>query len=117
MRCFFYQAKIVVKEYKTDEFIGCIRALLPEFRKEKGCLEYSLCRDIEKENTYSVVAEWQTRKAMEKHFQTLDFEVFIGAARVLGDAFEMSISEVKEKGGYKLAMRGFKTPSNQATAG
>ena len=65
MRCFFYHAKIVVKEYKTDEFIGCIRALLPEFRKEKGCLEYSFYRDIEKENTYSVVAEWQTRKAMK----------------------------------------------------
>ena len=116
MRCFFYQAKIVVKEYKTDEFIGCIRALLPEFRKEKGCLDYSLCQDIEKENTYSVVGEWQTRKAMEKHFQTLDFEVLIGAARVLGDAFEMNIAEVKEKGGDKLAMRGFKTSSNQATA-
>ena len=116
MRCFFYHAKMVVKEYKTDEFIGCIRSLLPEFRKEKGCLEYSLYRDIEKENTYSVVGEWKTRKAMEKHFQTLDFEVLIGAARVLGDAFEMNITEVKEKGGYKLAMSGFKTPSNQATA-
>ena len=116
MRCFFYQAKIVIKQYKTDEFIECMRSLLPEFRKEKGCLEYSLCRDIEKENTYSVVAEWKTRKAMEKHFQTLDFEVLIGAARVLGDTFEMNITEVKEKGGYKLAMRGFKTPSGAPSA-
>ena len=80
MRCFSYQAKIVAKEYKLDEFIGCMRALLPEFRKEKGGLAYSLYRDIEKENTYSVAAAWQTRKDMQKHFQTLDFEVFIGAA-------------------------------------
>ena len=116
MRCFFYQAKIVIKAYKTDEFIGCMSALLTEYRKEKGCLAYSLYRDMENENTYSVVAEWQTRKAMEIHFQTLKFEVFIGAARVLGDAFEMNIAEVKEKGGYKLAMHGFRTPSNQATA-
>jgi len=110
MRCFFYQAKIVVKKYKTDEFAECVRFLLPVFRKEKGCLEYSLCRDIEKENTYSVVGEWKTRKAMEKHFQTHDFEVLIGAARVLGETFEMNIAEVKEKGGYKLAMSGFKNP-------
>jgi quinol monooxygenase YgiN len=116
MRCFFYQAKIVVKEYKTDEFTECVRFLLPVFRKEKGCLEYSLCRDIEKENTYSVVGEWKTRKAMEKHFQTHDFEVLIGAARVLGDAFEMIITEVKEKGGYKLAMSGFKTPPGAPSA-
>jgi hypothetical protein len=53
---------------------------------------------------------------MEKHFQTLDFEVLIGAARVLGDAFEMNIAEVKEKGGYKLAMSGFKTPSGAPSA-
>ena len=116
MRCFSYQFKIVAKEYKADEFIGCMRALLPEFRKEKGCLAYNLYQDIENENTYSLVAEWQTRKSMEKHFQTLDFEVFIGAARVLGDAFEMNIAEVKEKGGYKLAMSGFKTPYSAPSA-
>ncbi len=114
MRC--YQIKIVIKQFKTDEFVKSMRSFARRIRKEKGCLAYSLWRDIKKENTYSVVAEWQTRKAMEKHFQTLDFEVLIGAARVLGDAFEMNITEVKEKGGYKLAMRGFKTPSNQATA-
>jgi len=117
MRCFFYQAKIVIKQYKTDEFIASMRSILPGFRKEKGCLEYSLCRDIEKKNTYSLVAEWETRKAMEKHFQTHDFEVFIGAARVLGDAFEMNIAEVKESGGYNLAMRGFKTPPGAPSAG
>ena len=116
MRCFFYQAKIVIKAYKTDEFIECTRSLLPGFRKEKGCLAYSIYRDIEKENTYSVVAEWQTHKAMEKHFQTHDFEVLIGAARVLGDAFEMNIAEGKESGGYKQAIRGFKTPSGAPSA-
>ena len=116
MRSFFYQAKIVIKEYKTDEFIECVRSLLPGFRKEKGCLAYSLCRDIEKENTYSVVGDWKTRKAMEKHFQTHDFEVLIGAARVLGETFEMNIAEVKEKGSYKLAIRGFKTPSGAPSA-
>jgi hypothetical protein len=45
---FFYQATIVIKEYKTDEFIECMRFLLPGFREEKGCLEYNLYRDVEK---------------------------------------------------------------------
>jgi quinol monooxygenase YgiN len=103
MRCVSYQAKIVAKEYKVDELIECLRSILPGFRKEKGCLGYSLCRDIEKENTYSVAAEWQTRKTMEKHFQTDDFELLIGAARVLGETFDMNIGEVLESGGFKLA--------------
>jgi quinol monooxygenase YgiN len=116
MRYFFYQAKMVVKEYKTDEFIGCLRALLPEFRKEKGGLDYSLWRDIEKENTYSVVGEWKTRKAMEKHFQTPDFEVLIGAARVLGETFEMNIAEVKEKGGFELARKQMASQDKESAA-
>jgi quinol monooxygenase YgiN len=98
-----YQIKIVIKEYKIDEFVDSLRSLLAGFRKENGCLEYSLCRDIEKENTYSVVGEWKTRKAVEKHFQTHEFDVFIGAARVLGDTFEMNIGEVLKTGGFKLA--------------
>ena len=53
---------------------------------------------------------------MEKHFQAHDFEVLICAARVLGDAFEINITEVKESGGYKLALRGFKTSSSAPTA-
>jgi quinol monooxygenase YgiN len=72
-------------------------------RKDKDCLAYSVYRDSEKENTYSVVGEWKTRPAMEKHFRTRDFEVLIGAARVLGETFEMNIAEVLKTGGFKLA--------------
>ncbi len=99
----FYQIKIVIKQYKTDEFVESMRSYSRKIRKEKGCLSYSVYRDSEKENTYSVVGEWQTRPAMEKHFKTQNFEVLIGAARVLGDTFEMNIAEVLKTGGFKLA--------------
>ena len=59
-------------------------------------------RDFEKENTYSVIGEWKTRQAMEKHFKTHDFEVLIGAARVLCETFEMNIAEVSKTGGFEL---------------
>ena len=99
----FYQIKIVVKPYKTDEFVKNMRSFARRIRKEKGCLGYSVYRDSEKENTYCLVGEWQTPQAMEKHFKTQDFEVMIGAARVLGETFDMNIAEVLETGGFKLA--------------
>jgi len=40
---------------------------------------------------------------MEKHFQTIDFEVLIGAAKVLGETFTMNIAEVSKTGGFELA--------------
>jgi len=99
----FYHIKIVVKQFKTDEFIKSIRSFARRIRKEKGCLGYSVYRDFEKENTYSVVGEWKTRQAMETHFKTQDFEVLIGAARVLGETFEMNTAEVLKTGGFELA--------------
>jgi quinol monooxygenase YgiN len=90
----FYQIKIVIKQFKTDEFVESMRSFAGRIRKEKGCFGYSVYRDFEKENTYSLVGEWKTRQAMEKHFKTQDFEVMIGAARVLGETFEMNIAEV-----------------------
>ena len=98
----FYQIKIVVKQYKTDEFVKSMRSFSRKIRQEKGCLGYSVYRDFEKENTYCVVGEWKTCSAMEKHFKTQDFEVMIGAARVLGETFDMNIAEVLETGGFKL---------------
>jgi hypothetical protein len=60
-------------------------------------------RDSDKENTYLVVGDWETRQDMEKHFQTPDFELLIGAAKVLGESFAMNIAEVSKTGGFELA--------------
>jgi quinol monooxygenase YgiN len=99
----FYQLKIVIKAYKTEEFLKSMRSFARKIRKEKGCLGCSVCRDSEKENTFIVIGKWRTRPAMEKHFKAQNFEVLIGAARVLGETFEMNIAEVLKTGGFKLA--------------
>jgi quinol monooxygenase YgiN len=99
----FYQIKIVIKRYKTDEFVESMRSFSRKIRKEKGCLSFSVYRDSEKENTFSVIGEWRTRPAMEKHFKTQNLKALIGAARVLGETFEMNIAEVLKTGGFKLA--------------
>jgi quinol monooxygenase YgiN len=98
-----YQLKIVVPEKKFDEFIDSLRFLSNAIRKEQGCLDFSLYSDLEKQNTYSVFGKWQTRQAMEGHFKREKFPVLMGAARVLGEDFEMSIGETLEKGSYQFA--------------
>jgi len=99
----FYQINIEIKKYKTDEFVESMRSFARKIRKEKGCLGHGVYQDSEKENTFSVIGKWRTRQSMEKHFKTQNFEVLIGAARVLGETFEMNIAEVLETRGFKLA--------------
>ena len=100
---FLYQLKIVVLENKLDEFISSLRFLSSEIRKERGCLDFRFYRDFEKKDAFRVLAEWKTRQAMEAHFKRKKFSVLIGAARVLGEDFEMSIDETQEKGTYQFA--------------
>ena len=100
---FLCQLKIVVAESKLDEFIDSLRFISSEIRQEEGCLDFSLYRDLEKKDVYRVIEEWKTRQAMEEHFKRENFSVLIGAGRVLGEDFEMSIGETLEKGTYQFA--------------
>ena len=109
----FYQLRIVVPENKFDEFIESLLSLSSGIRKEQGCLDFSLYRNLEKQDVYSVIGKWKTRQAMEKHFNQKFFPVLIGAAKVLGKDFEMNISETLEKGSYQLAKEKIDTASKE----
>ncbi len=100
-----YQIKIVIQEYKIDEFIDSLRSLVSGFRKEKGCLDYCVYQDLDEEHALCIVAEWETDEAMQKHFLTQKFEVLIGAARVLGETFDMIMAEVLESEDFELSAK------------
>ena len=100
---FLYQVTLVVPEKKFDEFIDSLRFLSSEILEEQGCLDFSLYRNLAKKDAYRVLGKWKTRQAMEAHFKRDNFAVLIGAAKVLGEDFEMSIDETLEKGGYPFA--------------
>ena len=86
--------KIVVKKYKKEEFIECMHLYQANILRQPGCLGYDLYKDLDEENTYLLVGEWMTVQAMEKHFQTHEYELILGAARVLGETFEIETTEV-----------------------
>jgi quinol monooxygenase YgiN len=100
---FIYQIKIDIKPFKSDEFVNSMRSFSSKIRKQKGCLGYSVNRDAAEGNTYRLLGEWKTRQALDEHFRTYEFEILIGAAKVLGEIFEMNIAEVAQSGGFDLA--------------
>ena len=100
---FSYQLTLVIEEKKRDEFINALRFLSSGIRKEKGCLDFGLYRDLENKDAYRVSGEWKTQQAMEAHFKHEKFSVLIGAAMVLGEDFKMSIGQTLERGRYRFA--------------
>jgi quinol monooxygenase YgiN len=100
-----YKIKIVIQKYKIDEFVDSLSSLVCGFRKENGCLEYSVYQDLDEEHAFCIVAEWETDEAMQEHFLTQKFEVLIGAARVLGETYEMIMAEVLESEDFELSVK------------
>jgi len=100
---FYYQLNFVVRQDKFDEFIDALYSLSKGIQNEHACHEVGLYRDLQKRDDYRFHVEWKTRQAMEGHFKREQFSVLIGAAKVLGEDFEMSIGETLEKGSYQFA--------------
>lgn len=99
---FAYRIKIVISQYKLDEFLESMRSLSPKILEQEECVSHNVYRDADKDNICAVVGEWKTPQAMGRHFQTHEFDVLIGAARVLGETFTINISEVSRTGGLEL---------------
>ena len=37
---------------------------------EEGCISYILYKDIESDNVYTIIEEWQYTESLNNHFQT-----------------------------------------------
>ncbi len=60
-----YQLKIEIKPYKSDEFVNSMRSFLPKICMQKGCLDFSVYRDSEKENTYILIGVLGVKSALD----------------------------------------------------
>ena len=98
-----YQIMTVAKKNKINEFCSSLHPLSCEIRKVKGCLSYCVSKDLEKDATYYISAEWDTHDAMVEHFRSQNFKVLFGAAVVLCESFKMTVAEAIETGDLELA--------------
>ncbi len=98
-----YQIMVVAKKNKINEFCSSLHPLSCEIRKVKGCLSYRVSRDLEKDATYYISAEWDTHDAMVEHFRSQNFKVLFGAAVVLCESFKMTVADPIENASLELA--------------
>ena len=111
-----YLIKVVLKLYKDDEFIATMRKLSDKIRKEEDCARFELYRDVEKDYAFTMMGVWKSREGMEKHFQNYNYKIMVGAAKVLGESFEMKIAEQLDKDGLEL-VRELSKPKSELDTG
>ena len=70
--------KIVAKNYiKADEinnFISLVTKLVEETNKhDEGCIHYELFQDIKDSTVITIIEEWESKEALEKHMAAKHF--------------------------------------------
>ncbi len=66
-------AKFTIKAGEEENFLALTRELVKTSNKEKGCVEYSLHKDVKKELTYCMLEKWKDQAAIDEHNNSSHF--------------------------------------------
>lgn len=61
--------KLTVQKRKIESFIKMVSPGVAE-RKEEGQLAYNLVQDVNEENVFLFVEEWESQEALQKHMDS-----------------------------------------------
>lgn len=100
--------RIIVHPDNRKEFLQTAKSLFDRIRNEKGCLSYRFYQDIENENAFIFVAEWETQADLDNHIRSDSFGVLLGAMNLLSEAPEIKFNAVSYTAGMEAveAVRG-----------
>ena len=88
-------ATLTLKEFQSEGVLEALKALHKVTHQEdKGCLQYDLHKDSQKENTYVFIETWQSASLLDEHMNKKHFKVFQAALE--GKVKSMSIQKLEK---------------------
>jgi len=79
---------------KRLELSQTISSLIGFIRKEEGCLRCNFCQNLENENEFYLLEEWDTQESLKSHLRSDRFKVLRGAMVLLKESYEMMMNIV-----------------------
>ncbi len=79
---------------KQLEVTQTLLSMIAATGKEAGCLSYAVFCDIEDENRFSLLEEWETRKDLDRHIRSQRFGVLLGSKTLLCEPPAIQINTV-----------------------
>ncbi len=69
-------AKFKTKTESKDDMLGLAKEMLEPSNNEVGCISYEFFQNSFDKNYFVFVEKWETRKALDFHFETPHFKNF-----------------------------------------
>jgi quinol monooxygenase YgiN len=92
---------MVVKPEERDNLMQIVRMILEPTRVEKGCLNYHCYQDIEDENAFAILEQWQTQEDLERFIQSKNYQQLLTAMELLTEAPEIKINAISYTAGLE----------------
>ncbi len=86
---------------KHLEVLQTLLSLMEPMRKGPGCRSCCAFYDIDDKNRFTLLEEWETRKDMDNHIQSLQFGVLLGTKTLLSEPPWIRIHTVSQTWGME----------------
>jgi quinol monooxygenase YgiN len=96
---------------KRKEVMQTLLSMIEPTLREKGCLSYQAFQNIEDENVFSLIKEWETREDLDHHMRSDRFGVLFGTKILLTEQQNIQIHTISHSEGIEAvhAARGRRT--------
>jgi len=87
---------------KRTEVMQTLLSMIEPTENEKGCQKCHVFRDIEDENVFSLIVEWESREDLENHIESYRFGVLLGTKSLLYEPQQIEIHTVSHTEGMDV---------------
>ncbi len=97
---------------KFQELYQTLQAILPTIRKEKGCRNCRIYRDLECEDAFSLSVHWEVQANLESYMRSSSGGALLGALDYLSETARVRIDDASWEGLDILRKMKKKRPAN-----
>jgi quinol monooxygenase YgiN len=94
--------KMNVRLEKRTEVMQTLLSLIEPTENERGCLSCHVFRDIEDQNVFSLIEEWETRQDLDDHIRSDRFSVLLGTKSLLSEPQQIEIHTISQSEGMEV---------------
>jgi len=90
-----------VRPEKQKEVLQTLLTLVETPGKKSGCLSYGIYCDIEDENVFNLISEWENRRHLDHYMGTDRFSVLLGTKSLLCEPLDFRIIRYRDAEGIE----------------
>jgi len=87
---------------KRTEVMQTLLSMIDPTENGRGCLSCHVSRDLEDNNVFSLVEEWETREDLDNHIRSDRFSVLLGTKSLLCEPQQIEIHTVSQSEGMEV---------------